>query len=68
MLASSLVRFIDSLTKCSKLGVRFLAGISEWYLRTVMGQNISSVATEVDDEAVEMVNHKNCYTKTNYII
>ena len=48
MLASRLVRFLDSLKKCNKLGVRFLAGISEGDLRTVLGQNMAGIAAEVD--------------------
>ena len=51
MLASRLVRFLDSLKKSSNLGIRFLAGISEFDMRTVLGQNIANISAEIEVEA-----------------
>jgi hypothetical protein len=51
MLASRLVKFLESLKTSSKLGVRFLAGISESDSRTVMGRSISRLADETGTEA-----------------
>ena len=51
MLASRLVRFLDSLKKSSKLGIRFLAGISEFDMRTVLGQNIANISAGIEVEA-----------------
>ena len=46
MLASRLVKFRGSLKGSSKLGIRFLAGISEFDRRTVLGRCISNIAAE----------------------
>ena len=54
MLASRSVKFLDSMKKSSKLGIRFLAGISELDLRTVMGRNMASIADEVGVEACRL--------------
>ena len=51
MLASRLVKFLESLKTSSKLGVRFLAGISESDRRTVMGRSISRLADETGTAA-----------------
>ena len=48
MLSSRYVKFLGSLKKSNKLGIRFLARISEFDLRTVMGRNLSRIATEAD--------------------
>ena len=47
MLASRLVKFLGSLKGSNKLGIRLLAGISEFDMRTVLGRNISKIAAEV---------------------
>ena len=47
MLASRLVKFLGSLKGSCKLGIRFLAGISELDRRTVLGRGISNIAAEV---------------------
>ena len=54
MLASRLIKFLGSLKTSSKLGVRFLAGISERDMRTVMGRNVSYIATETETEAAAL--------------
>ena len=51
MLASRLVKFLESLKGSSKLGIRLLAGISEVDRRTVLGRSICSIAAEVDTPA-----------------
>ena len=51
MLASRLIKFLGSLKTSSKLGVRFLAGISERDMRRVMDINVSNIATETGNEA-----------------
>ena len=54
MLASRLIKFLGSLKTSSKLGVRFLAVISERDMRTVMGRNVSYIATETETEAAAL--------------
>ena len=54
MLASRLIKFLESLKTSSKLGVRFLAGISENDLRTVMRRNVANIATETGTEAAAL--------------
>ena len=47
MLASRLIKFLGSLKSSCKLGIRFLAGISELDRRTVLGRGISTIAAEL---------------------
>ena len=54
MLASRLVKFLESLKGSSKLGIRLLAGISEVDRRTVLGRSICSIAAEVDTPAARL--------------
>jgi hypothetical protein len=51
MLASRLVKFLGSLKRSSKLGIRLLAGISEMDRMTVLGRCISNIAEEVGTSA-----------------
>ena len=54
MLASRFVKFLGSLKGSSKLGIRFLAGISELDMRTVMGRNLSRIAAEAETSVARL--------------
>ena len=54
MLASRFVKFLGSLKKSRKLGVRFLAGICEHDQRTVLGRTVSRIVAETGAPAAEL--------------
>ena len=57
MLASRFVKFLGSLRKSRKLGVRLLAGICEHDQRTVLGRTVSRIVAETGAPAAELTSN-----------